>query len=114
MFNEKVLEHFRQPHNPGELSDASRTAQVTNPVCGDVLKFSVRVEGGKIAAARFKAQGCVPAIAAGSALTDLVLGKTLAEVAKISPGDVSAALNGLPEASFHAAQLCCDAIAALK
>jgi nitrogen fixation NifU-like protein len=114
MFNEKVLEHFRQPHNPGELCDASRTAQVTNPVCGDVLKFSVRVEGGKIAAARFKAQGCVPAIAAGSALTDLVLGKTLAEAGKISPGDVSAALDGLPEASFHAAQLCCDAIAALK
>jgi nitrogen fixation NifU-like protein len=114
MFNEKILDHFRTPHNPGELQDASQIVQVTNPVCGDVLKLWVRMGAGRIVAATFKAQGCVPAIAAGSALTDLLVGKTLPEAAQITPQAVSFALGGLPEASFHAAELCGDAIAALK
>jgi nitrogen fixation protein NifU and related proteins len=114
MFNEKILDHFRTPHNPGELRDASQVVQVTNPVCGDVLKLWVRIDAGHIAAATFKAQGCVPAIAAGSALTDLLVGKTLPQAAKITPQEVSFSLGGLPEASFHAAELCCDAIASLK
>ena len=114
MFNEKILEHFREPHNVGELADGSLVGQVTNPVCGDVLKVSVHLAAGRIDAARFKAQGCVPSIAAGSALTDLLVGKTLAEAGKISAKQVSDALGGLPEASFHAAELCCDAISALR
>jgi len=114
MFNEKVLAHFKEPHNAGELSDASYVAQVSNPVCGDVMKLSVRLEGERIAAACFKAQGCVPSIAAGSALTDLLLGKTMAEANKITAQNVSGELGGLPEASFHAAELCCDAVAALR
>ena len=114
MFNEKILEHFRQPHNPGDLEGPTHVAQVTNPVCGDVLKLSVRIVEGRIAAASFKAQGCVPAIAAGSAVTDLLIGKSLAEARKISPQEVSDALGGLPQASFHAAELCCDATSSLK
>jgi len=88
-------------------------AEVTNPVCGDVLRLSVRVENGRIAAARFKTQGCVAAVAAGSALTGLLAGKTPAEARGITPQQISEALGGLPPATFHAAQLCCDAVAAL-
>ena len=114
MFNQKIMEHFAAPHNPGEMPDASRVGEATNPICGDVLKLWVRLEAGRIAAASFKAEGCVPAIAAGSALIDLLVGKTLPEAAKIAAQDVSCALGGLPEASLHAAELCCDAIASLK
>ena len=114
MFNETILAHFREPHNPGELSDASHLAEVTNPVCGDVLRLSVRVESDKIAEARFQSQGCVAAIAAGSFLTDLLAGKTAAEARQITPEQIDEALGGLPPASRHAAELCCDAIAALK
>lgn len=113
MFSEKVLEHFRSPHNAGDLADATNVAQVTNPVCGDVLRLAVRVEAGVIVAARFKAQGCVPAIAAASVTSDIVVGKTLTDLQNITPAQIIEALNGLPEASFHAAQLCCDALAAL-
>jgi NifU-like protein involved in Fe-S cluster formation len=115
MFNEKILAHFRDPHNPGELSDATHRAQVTNPVCGDVLRLTLRIDGeGVIAQARFKAQGCVPAIAAASALTDMLVGKTLTDARRIMPREIVSELGGLPQASAHAAELCCDAIAALS
>ncbi|MBZ5694927.1 MAG: iron-sulfur cluster assembly scaffold protein [Acidobacteriia bacterium] len=113
MFNDAVLDHFRNPHNAGDLPDATAIAEVTNPVCGDMLRLSVRLEGGRIAAARFKAQGCVAAIASSSVLTDLLGGKTPAEIRLITPEKISEALGGLPPATFHAAQLCADALAAL-
>jgi nitrogen fixation NifU-like protein len=114
MFSDKILAHFREPHNAGELADASHVAEVTNPVCGDVLRLTVRVEESRITAARFKAQGCVPAIASASAVTDMLVGKTLTEVREITPAQIATALDGLPPASAHAAELCCDAIGALK
>lgn len=114
MFNDKILAHFREPHNPGELPEATHVAEVTNPVCGDVLRLAVRIESGKIVAARFKAQGCVPTIAAASVLTDMVVGKMLTGAREITPREIANALDGLPEASFHAAELCCDALAALR
>jgi nitrogen fixation NifU-like protein len=114
MFSEKILAHFREPHNPGDLPDATLAAEMTNPVCGDVLRLAVRMEGDRIVSARFKAQGCVPAIAAASALTDMLVGKTLTEARKIGAREIADALDGLPEASFHAAELCCDAVAGLK
>src|ERR1700678_3494042 len=98
MFNETVLEHFRNPHNAGDLAGATATAEVINPVCGDVLRLSVRIEDGKITAVRFKAQGCVAAIASSSVLTDLLAGKSLAEARLIAPEQVSEALGGLPPA----------------
>ena len=113
MFKDALLEHFRHPHNAGDISDATATVEVTNPVCGDVLRLAVRVEGGRIAAARFKTQGCVAAIASSSVLTDMLSGKTASEAREITPEEISAALGELPPATFHAAQLCADAVAAL-
>jgi nitrogen fixation protein NifU and related proteins len=114
MFNEIILEHFRNPHNAGDLPGASATVEVTNPVCGDVLRLSVQVEGERILTARFKTQGCVASIACSSLLTDLVTGKSLADVGGISAQKISESLGGLPPATFHAAQLCADAVLALQ
>jgi nitrogen fixation protein NifU and related proteins len=113
MFNDIILDHFRSPHNAGDLADATATVEVTNPVCGDVLRLAVRCESGHIAAARFKTQGCVAAIACSSSLTDMLIGKSPAELYAITPSQISIALGDLPPATFHAAQLCTDAIAAL-
>ncbi|MGH9736034.1 MAG: iron-sulfur cluster assembly scaffold protein [Candidatus Acidiferrales bacterium] len=113
MFSQTILEHFQRPHNSGDLLDANRTAIVSNPVCGDTLRLSVRIAGGRIEAARFKAQGCVAAIAASSVLTDLLTGKTPEEARSITAQQVSDELQGLPPAAFHAAQLCVDAVSAL-
>jgi nitrogen fixation NifU-like protein len=113
MFNQTVLEHFRNPHNAGEVSNASATVEVVNPVCGDVLRLSVRMEAGRAAEARFKTQGCVSAIAASSVLTDLLAGKSVAEFRSITAQKISEELGTLPSATFHAAQLCTDALDAL-
>jgi nitrogen fixation protein NifU and related proteins len=113
MFNPTVLEHFRNPHNAGEVGDASTAVEVVNPVCGDILRLSVRMDAGRVAEARFKTQGCVAAIAASSVLTDLLLGKSLAEFRSITPQQISEELGTLPPAAFHAAQLCGDALDAL-
>lgn len=113
MFSEVLLAHFRAPHNTGELAGATAVAEVTNPVCGDVLRLAVRIEDGRIVTARFKTQGCVASIAASSLLTDLLAGKTPAEAAAITAGEIADGLGGLPAATFHAAQLCTDAIAAI-
>ena len=113
MYSDAVLDHFRNPRNVGDLPDATATVEVTNPVCGDVLRLGVRVKDARIEAARFKAQGCVAAIASSSVLTELLAGKTPAEARAITPQQISDALGGLPPATFHAAQLCADALAAL-
>lgn len=113
MFNDLILEHLRSPHNAGDLLDATATVEVTNPVCGDVLRLAVRLENSRIVAARFKTQGCVAAIASSSVLTDLLIGKSLDEARRITPAQISDALGGLPPATFHAAQLCADAVARL-
>ena len=112
MFNEIVLAHFRNPHNAGDLPGAGSVVEVTNPVCGDILRLSVRVENGVISAARFKTQGCVAAIASSSMLTDLLIGKSMLEAPKITAEQISAALGGLSPETFHAAHLCSDAIEA--
>lgn len=113
MFNETILEHFKNPRNAGDLADASATIEATNPVCGDVLRLSVRVEDGKISTARFKTQGCVAAIASSSILTEMLTGRTPREALDITPQKISEALGGLPPATFHAAQLCADGAAAI-
>lgn len=113
MYSETILEHFRRPHNAGDLLDATVTSEVTNPVCGDVLRLAIRMHEGRVDAARFKVQGCVAAIASGSALTDLLIGRTAAEARAITADEIAAALGGLAPATFHAAQLCADALAAL-
>ena len=108
-----MLEHFSNPRNVGDLPAATAVAEVSNPVCGDVMRLAVRMESGRIAEARFKTQGCVAAIAAGSVLTDLLADKTSIEAQGISAKQISDALEGLPPASFHAAQLCTDVVQAV-
>jgi nitrogen fixation protein NifU and related proteins len=112
-FNEIILDHFRAPHNAGDLPDATATVEVINPVCGDVLRLAVRIENGRISAARFKTQGCVAAIACSSKLTDILIGKSAPELRSITSERISIALGDLPPATFHAAQLAADAVAAL-
>jgi nitrogen fixation NifU-like protein len=113
MFNDAVLDHFRNPRNAGDLPDATATVEVTNPVCGDVLRLAARVEEGRIAETRFKTQGCVAAIASSSVLTELLKGRSLQEAKSVTPEEISKTLGGLPPATYHAAQLCGDALAAL-
>jgi nitrogen fixation NifU-like protein len=113
VFSNRLLEHFRNPHNVGELAGATATVEVTNPVCGDILRLSARLENGQIAEAKFKTQGCTAAIASSSVLTDLLAGKSAAQARAISAEEISKELGGLPPATFHAAQLCVDAVAAL-
>ena len=113
MFNETLLDHFRNPRNSGDLPDATAIVEVTNPVCGDVLRLAVRIENGRIVAARFRAEGCVASIASSSALTDLLTGKSVSEARSLSAQNLSDAVGGLQPATFHAADLCIDAVSAV-
>jgi nitrogen fixation NifU-like protein len=110
MYSQLVLDHFQNPRNAGEIADADGSAEVENPACGDVLRITLRVSEGRVSQARFKAQGCVAAIACGSAITELVAGKSLQAAGKIRHEDVSAAVGGLPQASNHAAFLAVETI----
>ncbi len=113
MFSQQVLDHFQNPRNAGELAGATAVVELTNPVCGDVLRLAARVEGGRVAEARFKCSGCVPAMAAGSLLTELVTGRPVEELRGITEGEMIQALGGLPPASRHAAQLAMETLRAL-
>lgn len=113
MYTPAVLDHFKNPRNAGDLPGASAVVEVTNPVCGDILRLAVRIEDGRIVDARFKAQGCVTAIACSSLLTELIQGKSPREARRITPIQISDALGGLPPATSHAAQLACDALQAV-
>jgi nitrogen fixation NifU-like protein len=113
MYSPAVLDHFQNPRNAGTLDAAATTVSVENPVCGDILELSVRMESGCIAEARFRTRGCVTALACSSLLTELLHGKTPAEARAITPEELSEKLGGLPQATFHAAQLARDAVQAL-
>ena len=113
MYSPQLLDHFEQPRNTGTLENATAVVQVENPVCGDVLKLSARLVDGRIAEIRFQAKGCVPAMACGSAVTELLAGRTTSEAKLVGKDDLTQALGGLPEASAHAAHLAIDAVAAL-
>jgi nitrogen fixation protein NifU and related proteins len=113
MFSDAVLDHFRNPRNAGELPDADATVEVTNPVCGDVLRLSVRLASDRIAQARFLCRGCTTAIACASLLTEQLRGTTAAQAATLTAESISESLGGLPLATFHGAQLAADALGAL-
>jgi len=110
MYSAQLLDHFQNPRNAGELADADATAEIENPACGDVLRLMLTTGAGRITQARFKAKGCVAAIACCSALTELVMGKTLNEAQNLRREDVITAVGGLPQGSAHAAQLALDAL----
>ena len=115
MYSPQVLDHFQNPRNPGEISDPDATAEIENPACGDILRLTLKVSDGRIIAARFKAKGCVASMACGSALTEIVTGKSVREARAIQPEQVTEVLGGLPPASTHAAHLALDVLsAALK
>ena len=112
MYSAQLLDHFQNPRNAGEVSAADAIAEVENPACGDVLRLTLKVNSGRIAEIRFKAKGCVPSMACGSALTELVTGQTLDETRALGRDKLIAAVGGLPQASTHAAQLALDALSA--
>ena len=111
MYSPQLLDHFQNPRNAGDLANADAVVELENPVCGDVLRLSLKLHNGQIEA-RFKAKGCVPSMACASALTELVRGKTVSEAAKLRRDDLTKAVGGLPQASTHAAQLALDALSA--
>jgi nitrogen fixation protein NifU and related proteins len=113
MFSEAVLDHFRNPRNAGELPGATAIVEVTNPVCGDILKLFARVEHGRIGEVRFLCRGCTTAIACASLLTEQLKSRSLSEVRSITPESLSETLGGLPAATFHGAQLAADGLSAL-
>ncbi len=113
MYSPAVLDHFKNPRNAGDLPDATAQAEVTNPACGDIMQLAVRVEQGRIADVRFKTRGCVTSIACGSLLTEMIHGKTLDEIRRITYQQISDGLGGLPPATVHGSQLACDALEAI-
>jgi len=112
MYSARLLDHFQNPRNPGEIPGADATAEMENPACGDVLRLTLKIKSGRIAEIRFKAKGCVPSMACASALTELVEGRTLAETRALKRDQLIAAVGGLPQASTHAAHLALDALSA--
>jgi len=112
MYSAQLLDHFQNPRNAGELSPADAIADIENPVCGDMLRLTLKVSAGRIAEIRFKAKGCVPSMACASALTELVAGRGVGEALSLQRDSLIAAVGGLPPASTHAAQLALDALQA--
>ena len=113
MYSPQLLDHFEHPRNSGELADADARVRAENPVCGDILELAVRVRDGRVSEIRFRAKGCVPAMACGSLVTEMATGKTVAEARGISKEAIAAQIGGLPKASGHAAQLAVDALQAV-
>ena len=110
MYSDLVMDHFSNPRNVGEVEEPDGTGQIGNPVCGDVMRMTVRVEGDRIADIRFKTFGCGAAVATSSMVTELVKGKTLEEAALISNAVVAEALGGLPPQKMHCSNLAADAL----
>jgi NifU-like protein involved in Fe-S cluster formation len=103
-------EHLASPRNVGKLSNANATSEQTNPVCGDRLRLSLRVSKGRIEAAGFLAYGCPPTLVCGSALTELITGKTIEEAARLTRKDLLDAIGGLPSRKQHAAALAMETL----
>jgi nitrogen fixation NifU-like protein len=110
VYSETFLDHFKNPRHVGELGPPAVTIQVENPACGDILRMSVLWRNGTIAESRYKVRGCTASIAAGSALTEWLGGKSLDEVKALTPAMVEEAVGGLIPESKHAAVLCVDAV----
>src|SRR5260370_695152 len=113
MYSDLLLDHFRNPRNVGDLPAPAVTIQASNPVCGDILLISVRFDNGIVAEARYKTRGCTASIAAGSALTEWLTGKTRAELAEIKAMAIEDAVGGLAAESKHAAGLCGEGVRAV-
>lgn len=113
MYPERLIDHFQNPRNVGELAPPAVMVEVSNPACGDILRLSVSFDGDRVREVRYKVRGCTASIAAGSALTEWMQGKTRGELAVFDAAVVDEAVGGLPEASRHAGVLCRDGVRAL-
>jgi nitrogen fixation NifU-like protein len=111
MYTDKVMDHFSNPRNIGEIENADGVGEVGNPVCGDMMSFYINVEDDKIADIKFKTFGCVAAIAVSSMVTEMAKGKTLDEAKKITKKSVAESLDGLPKEKMHCSNLGADALA---
>ena len=121
MYSPQVLDHFENPRNVGELADADASVRVENPVCGDIMQLSIKVEKAsresgvlntKIIDARFRIRGCVTSIACGSVLTEMLRGNTVAEAGKIQRQGIVDALGGLTKETMHGSHLVMEALTA--
>ena len=113
MYAAKLLDHFEHPRHAGELATANARVRVENPACGDVLELAADVHDGTVAAVRFRAKGCVPSMACGSAITSLIDGKPVTQLLSIGKEDVLREVESVPPASGHAIHLALDALAQL-
>ena len=115
VYTEKVMDHFENPRNVGEIESADGVGTVGNAVCGDIMKIYIKVEDDKIVEAKFKTFGCGAAIATSSMTTEMVVGKTIDEALAITREQVADALGGLPPVKMHCSNLAADALhAAIK
>ncbi|MBS3772977.1 MAG: Fe-S cluster assembly scaffold protein NifU [Candidatus Thermoplasmatota archaeon] len=110
MYTEKVMEHFRNPRNMGELEHPDGIGTVGNPVCGDVMTIHIKVEGDRLADIKFKTFGCAAAIATSSMITELAKGMTLDEAMQVNNEDVADALEGLPQVKMHCSNLAAEGL----
>lgn len=114
-YSEKVMDHFRNPRNVGQIKDADGTGRVGNPVCGDLMEIQIKVENNILKDVKFKTFGCGSAIATSSMITEMAIGKTLEEALKITRNEVAGELGGLPPIKMHCSNLAADALhAAIK
>jgi nitrogen fixation NifU-like protein len=111
MYSEKVMDHFSNPRNIGEIENADGVGEVGNPVCGDMMSFYIKVADDKISDIKFKTFGCVAAIAVSSMVSEMALGKTLTEAKTITKKSVAESLDGLPKEKMHCSNLGADALA---
>jgi nitrogen fixation NifU-like protein len=110
LYSEKVMEHFKNPRNVGEIESPDGVGRVGNPVCGDVMELYIKVKNGIIVDAKFKTFGCGAAIATSSMVTEMVKGKRIEDALKLSNKAVVEALDGLPAAKMHCSVLAEDAL----
>ena len=110
MYSDKVMEHFKNPRNMGEIPDADGVGTVGNPVCGDLMTMYIKVKDNRLADVKFKTFGCGAAIATSSMTTELAKGKTIEEALKITREEVARNLGGLPPVKMHCSNLAADGL----
>ncbi|TKJ26539.1 MAG: Fe-S cluster assembly scaffold protein NifU [Hadesarchaea archaeon B3_Hades] len=110
MYSEKVMDHFRNPRNMGEIPDADGVGNVGNPVCGDMMTIYIKVKDNRIDNIKFKTFGCGAAVATSSMITELAKGKTLEDAMKITRANVADSLDGLPPVKMHCSNLAADGL----
>ena len=112
MYSQKVIEHFSNPRNVGEIKDADGVGTVGNPSCGDIMKMFIKVEDGKLTDIKFQTFGCGAAIATSSITTEMAVGMTIEEAIRLTRGEIADALGGLPPIKMHCSNLAADALRA--